>query len=258
MNYQDQLSRTIFLPSVPTRIISLVPSHTELLYDLGLDDQIVGITRFCIFPERARKDKRIIGGTKKLKIDRIRDLKPDFIFADKEENTKEEIEILAQEFPVWISTIRVYEDALEMIRRIGQIMNRQALSEKMILQIELNFSNIKPVRAPKVAYFIWKDPLMVAANDTFIHEMILKAGCQNAFANKSRYPVISELDIQNSVPDIIMLSSEPYPFQQKHLDYFQKIVPSAKVILVDGTYFSWFGSRMQYAGLYFIELMLNN
>ncbi len=240
------------------RIISLVPSITELLFDLGLEKELVGVTRFCIFPARARKEKVIIGGTKNLKLDRIRELKPDLIIGDQEENTKEQMEILAQEFPVWLSSIRSFNDALEMIQKVGLLTNRESLAQKIIDRIQANFDRLKPpTPSLSVAYLIWQDPLMVAASNTFIHEMILRAGFSNVFDYQKRYPEISGNELQAARPDIIFLSSEPYPFAEKHFAYFQKIVPDANVTLVDGTYFSWYGSRMVGAVGYFNKIYQN-
>jgi len=258
MLVSDQLHRKIHIPTPPRRIISLVPSITELLFDLGLDAQIIGVTRFCIFPATAKKEKTIIGGTKNLKIDRIRALKPDLIIADKEENTKEQIEILAEAFPVWISNIRHFDDALDMIQKVGRITRTSSLAQKLISQIEVAFSKKEQVSsAPSVAYLIWKEPIMVAASDTFIHEMLKKAGFTNAFADQSRYPEVSPEALQSSRANLIFLSSEPYPFSEKHIQYFKDLMPNTQVILVDGTYFSWYGSRILPAAAYFSSLQLN-
>jgi len=223
MTHTDQLHRQVIISNPPKRIVSLVPSTTELLFDLGLDHQIVGVTQFCIFPAKGRKEKVVIGGTKTLKLDRIRKLKPDLIIADKEENTKEQIEELAKEFPVWVSNIRQFDDAIEMIIEIGLITGTQQLAQKMIAQIQSTFINSNVPTTKSVAYFIWQKPLMVAGSETFIHEMIEKAGYTNAFGAKNRYPVINEALLQEAQPDLIFLSSEPYPFAEKHLKYFQNL-----------------------------------
>ncbi len=256
MQFHDQTQRIIDIARSPQRIISLVPSITELLFDLGLDERIIGVTRFCIFPERARKEKNIIGGTKKLKLDRIRHLQPDLIIANKEENTKAEIEMLSKEFPVWIANIRHFDDALQMIQEVGKITQTSMLAQKMSTNIQGAFAKlIPPSQKISIAYFIWQKPLMIAGSDTFIHEMVEKIGLQNAFSTQSRYPVINEAALQTTHPDYIFLSSEPYPFAEKHIQYFRKIAPNTKVILVDGTYFSWYGSRMKKAPAYFQHLL---
>ena len=255
MLVNDQTNRQINIERPPIRIISLVPSITELLFNLGLGNRIVGITRFCIFPATAKKEKKIIGGTKNLKLEVIRSLKPDLIIADKEENTKEQIEELTQEFPVWISNIRQFNDALDMIQTIGNITNTSLLAQKLVSKIQDAFAKIAPgTRLPSVAYFIWQKPLMVAGSDTFIHEMLIKAGFSNAFHHLPRYPEITATILQKAKPDIIFLSSEPYPFSDKNKSFFRKILPNTPIILVDGIYFSWYGSRMLAAAQYFQTL----
>ncbi len=256
MIFSDQIQRKINIPIPPRRIISLVPSITELLFDLGLNEQIIGVTRFCIFPTTARKEKKVIGGTKNLKLDRIRALKPDLIIADKEENTKSQIEELAKEFPIWISNIRRFDDAIDMIEKVGELTRTSTLAQKLVTDIQDAFATLVPLgKEISVAYFIWQKPLMVAGADTFIHEMIKKMRLTNAFAHQSRYPEVTEAVLQKNPPDLVFLSSEPYPFAKKHIQYFQEMVPNAKILLVDGTFFSWYGSRMKRAPAYFQQLI---
>lgn len=255
MIYTDQLNKTLEISQPPKRIISLIPSITELLFDLGLEGQLIGITRFCIFPARARKVKTIVGGTKNLKLHKIRELKPDLIIADKEENTKEQIQELAKELPVWTSNIQSFDDAIDMISQIGALTNTSKTAKKLTRDILSAFAKIPPhPTKPIVAYFIWQNPLMVAADDTFINEMLKKVGFINAFQQKTRYPQITPTDLYEKQPDFIFLSSEPFPFSNKHLDSFRKISPKSKIILVDGTYFSWYGSRMKPAANYLQKL----
>ena len=259
MLINDQTNRQVNIKRPPIRIISLVPSITELLFDLGLGSRIVGITRFCIFPATAKKEKKIIGGTKNLKLEAIRSLKPDLIIADKEENTKEQIEELTQEFPVWISNIRQFDDALAMIQAIGNLTDTSWLAQNLVSKIQDAFAKIAPgPKAISVAYFIWQKPLMVAGSDTFIHEMLKKARFSNAFHHQTRYPEITATILQKVKPDVIFLSSEPYPFSDKDRSFFRKILPNTPIVLVDGTYFSWYGSRMLAAAQYFKALRPNS
>ena len=127
---------------VPKRIVSLVPSQTELLYDLGLNEEVVGITKFCVHPDRWFKTKTRIGGTKQLQIEKIKELKPDLIIASKEENVKEQIEELAKDFPVWISDVNNLEDALKMIGSIGELLQKQIQAQNLVNQIKLGFSQL--------------------------------------------------------------------------------------------------------------------
>lgn len=238
----------------PKRIISLVPSQTELLFDLGLDDEIVGLTKFCIHPADKVKDKAVIGGTKTVNPDRIKALKPDLILANKEENTREQIEALQQLYPVHVTDMTTVSDALTMIREVGTLVGKRQEAETMAGQIADSLTPLSTTPAQKVAYLIWRKPYMVAASGTFIDAMLGIAGFSNAFANQTRYPEITPDDLLKAQPDLIFLSSEPYPFADKHIAELQEICPSARVLLVDGEVFSWYGSRLLRASNYFRNL----
>ncbi len=243
-------------PSLPTRIISLVPSQTELLVDLGLEEQIVGITKFCIHPLHLLKTKTIIGGTKHFNFSRIDQLQPDLIIGNKEENYKEGVEILQQKYPVWISDIETMEDALAMIQKIGELTGKEQQSFELVHTILTSFQNFTQLTCSKrVAYFIWQNPYMVAASHTFIHQMLSRCGFINVFAHLERYPQITKEQLAEANPDYIFLSSEPYPFKEKHLVHYKRLCPEASVTLVDGEMFSWYGSRLVYSPAYFKELI---
>ncbi|GAB3791972.1 helical backbone metal receptor [Spirosoma humi] len=238
----------------PKRIISLVPSQTELLFDLGLDQEIVGVTKFCIHPADKVKQKALIGGTKTLRLDRIRELAPDLIIANKEENTREQVEELQHQYPVHVTDMTTLPDALRMIREVGSLVGKSRESEAMATRIERDFAPVYAVSRPNVAYLIWRNPYMVAASDTFIDAMLTVAGFSNAFADQTRYPEVTPDDLQKAQPDLLFLSSEPYPFGEKHRAELQQICPSAQVLLVDGEVFSWYGSRLLRASDYFRNL----
>ena len=236
----------------PERIISLVPSQTELLFDLDLKERIVGLTKFCIHPGDQVKSKKKVGGTKKLDIDLIRSLKPDLIIGNKEENDREQVELLMQEFPVWMSDIADLDDSLEMIAAVGQITGRSEKASSIAGQIKAAFtklSRLQSGRKFRIAYFIWKNPYMVAGSDTFIDSVLRYAGWENAIY-ESRYPELSDAGISASDPDMIFLSSEPYPFKEKHIAEFQEMCPAARIQVVDGEMFSWYGSRLLQAPAY--------
>lgn len=254
----DMMHRRLTVPECPGRIVSVVPSQTELLYSLGLDEEVIAITKFCIHPDQWFRSKQRIGGTKKLHLQQILDLNPDLILANKEENTQAEIEWLAERVPVWISDIRTLPDALEMIRSVGALVCRAEQANALAARIAASFANI-PVsneqdKRERVAYFIWRDPWMAAGNDTFIDEMLRAGGWENAFASLSRYPELCAADIRNAQPDRVFLSSEPYPFKEKHIAELQEIVPEARITLVDGELFSWYGSRLLQSAAYFHSL----
>ncbi|ERM84808.1 hypothetical protein P872_24170 [Rhodonellum psychrophilum GCM71 = DSM 17998] len=251
--FTDQLNRTIVLKGIPERIISLVPSQTELLVDLGLGDRIVGLTKFCVHPKNFKRTKTIIGGTKNFHFDKIDGLKPDLIIGNKEENYQEGIDALADKYPVWMSDIANLEDAFAMMRGIGEITGTLSNAEKLVAEIQNDFTFKIPHRG-SVLYFIWKDPLMVAGKGTFIDDMLTKAGFQNLM-EVSRYPVVGLEEVRSLKPDFLFLSSEPFPFKEKHIAEFKKSIPTAQVFIVDGEIFSWYGSRLKHAAGYFKKML---
>ncbi len=250
----DQMERCVWVPEQPKRIISLVPSQTELLYDFGVHDELIGLTKFCIHPNGLKKDKTIVGGTKTYKMDVIRSLKPDLIIGNKEENEQSGIETLAEEFPVWMSDISNLDEALHMIKRVGELTNRTIQSEAIIQNITGSFQSLKAAKKERVVYLIWKEPIMIAGKGTFIDDMLSKCGFIN-LAEQLRYPEIEEDELIALTPDRLFLSSEPFPFKEKHIAHFQELLPNTKIELVDGEMFSWYGSRLQQAPDYFHSLL---
>ena len=241
----------------PKRIVSLVPSQTELLFDLGLDNAVVGVTKFCVHPADRVKTKRRIGGTKNLNLEAIKELKPDLILANKEENVQEQIETLARLFPVWVTDVSNVPDALVMIETIGTLTNCRRAAAAINEQINAGFDELQklPCQSPlRVCYLIWKDPYLTVGGDTFIHDMIQRAGFENSFGSTTRYPEVTIAQLQTAGCDALLLSSEPYPFAGKHIAFFQELLPQTKIRLVDGEVFSWYGSRMQRAPGYFAWL----
>ena len=254
--YTDQIGHTIELPSPPERIVSLVPSQTELLFDLGLDTEVVGITKFCIHPEHWFRSKTRIGGTRQLHIDKIRALSPDLVIANKEENWQTEVKEIETFAPVWTSDIHTTDDAMQMIRSIGAITNRQVAAERLVKKISrdlIGLASGKTAGIP-VAYLIWKDPYMTVGGDTFISNMLDKAGLRNVFADRDRYPEINPEALESSGAGLVLLSSEPFPFAQKHIEALETLLPGKRCLLVDGEMFSWYGSRMQHFNAYIQRL----
>ncbi|WP_044221869.1 helical backbone metal receptor [Chitinophaga pinensis] len=257
--YTDQLGREVGIPFPPRRIISVVPSQTELLYDLGLEKEVVGITKFCVHPEQWFRKKQRIGGTKQLHLDEILALKPDLVIANKEENTAADIQYLMERVPVWVSDIHTLEDALKMIAQVGEITGRHEQALQITNDITLRFSDLQKIlhsgHKLRTAYFIWRDPWMVAGGDTFIHHMMTDyCGLENVFGGSARYPEVDAGKILSSDCQVILLSSEPYPFKEKHMAELAAIAPGARIQLVDGEMFSWYGSRLGKAAGYLQEL----
>lgn len=255
-SFSDQMGNTLTLKIPPRRIISLVPSQTELLADLGLDEQVVGITKFCVHPPDWLKRKTIIGGTKNFWFEKIASLNPDLIIGNKEENYKEGIDELRKGYPVWMSDISTIDEALKMILSLGEITETEQVSERIVTNIRDKFQYIRKYNGQSVLYLIWRDPWMTVGADTFIHQMLSSVGLRNITATKKRYPRITSEEINALNPDYIFLSSEPFPFTEKHAKEIQQISPQAKVLLVDGEMFSWYGSRLVKAPDYFNKLQL--
>ncbi|MCW5912510.1 MAG: ABC transporter substrate-binding protein [Cyclobacteriaceae bacterium] len=253
MEFTDQLSRKIDVSFPPQRIISLVPSQTELLFDLGLSNRVAGVTKFCIHPAGTVKSKTIIGGTKNFRFDVIDQLKPDLIIGNKEENYIEGISILEQKYPVWMSDISDYESALAMIRGVAAVTGTTERGKKIISTINRAFERLPEFPRKRVLYLIWH-PWMAAGTGTFIHSMLSRLGLINVVEG-SRYPELSEAAIRQLNPDVVLLSSEPFPFKAHHENSIRQLLPHAKVVHVDGELFSWYGSRMAKAPAYFASLL---
>ena len=254
----DPLNRIIEVNPPFNRIVSLCPSQTELLFDLGLENRIVGITHYCVHPQEKTALISKVGGTKNVKTEIVSGLNPDLIIAEKEENTRETVELLAQKFPVYVTNVESFSDAIKMIHDLSKLTGTSEKGQVIINEIEDAFTPLgalKENRPMRVAYLIWRKPYMTVANNTYINSIIEKCGWINAFKNyPSRYPQITIEDLQREAPEIIFLSSEPYPFNEKHIEEIQTNICNARVYLVDGEMFSWYGSRMRLAGQYLVEL----
>ncbi len=257
MIFTDQIGHKFKLEFVPKRIVSVVPSQTELLYDLGLDDRVVGITKFCIHPEEWFRNKKRIGGTKNLNLAKIADLNPDLIIANKEENTQAEIEELQKLYPVYTSDISNLDESISMIKDLAVITDTEDQASSIIQKIVNDFNRLAEVSVKKCTalYLIWKDPYMSINQNRFINDMMQRCGFENVIVSNVDYPELTKNQILTLNPDFILLSSEPYPFKEKHIKEIQELSPKSKVILVDGEYFSWYGSRLQNAVSYFVALI---
>ena len=255
--FTDQIGIQHSFENTPKRIISLVPSQTELLFDLGLEDAIVGITKFCVHPVHFKGIKTIVGGTKSVKIAKIKALHPEIIICNKEENTLEIVQELSQICPVWVTDIVSIDDNLQMIHDFGQLFNKRTEAQKWIDKINFAYQDFKqfikdkPVK--KAAYFIWANPYMVAGNHTFINELLQLNHFENIYKCKEgRYPEIELKKIRlEGDPDYVFLSSEPFPFTDEHAFEIGRFTHHAKTVFVDGEMFSWYGSRLLKAFDYF-------
>jgi ABC-type Fe3+-hydroxamate transport system substrate-binding protein len=227
------------------------------LHDLNLNERVVGITKFCVHPDEWYRTKPRIGGTKNINIPKVQQIQPDLIIANKEENVKAQIEQLGMNYPVFTTVVDSVASGIQMIRDIGNITGASKEANKIADQIIQNLKNEESVRKINTLYMIWKEPYMAAGDDTFISDMMRYAGFKNVLQKINRYPNLSNDDIRNYNPELILLSSEPYPFKEKHIQELQEICPGAKIMLIDGEMFSWYGSRMSHAYEYF-QLLKNN
>lgn len=260
----DQINTNHLFDSVPLRIISLVPSQTELLFDLGLEKSIVGITKFCVHPRHFLKEKTKVGGTKNPNLDKIRSLKPDIIICNKEENTKEIIEECSKICTTWTTNIITIDDNFKMIEDFGKIFDISEKSKILNDQLSFALSDFKKFidekSTKKVAYFIWKNPYMVVGSNNYINEILRLNNFENVFENNNfesnRYPEIDIESLKNQDLDLIFLSSEPFPFKEKDKIEIQKHSKSL-IKIIDGEMFSWYGSRLLLALDYFKALHTN-
>jgi ABC-type Fe3+-hydroxamate transport system substrate-binding protein len=257
MTFTDQIGHTFELDGLPNRIISVVPSQTELLYDLGLEDRVVGITKFCIHPKEWFINKKRVGGTKNISLDKVAALNPDLIIANKEENTQAEVEALQKLYPVYTSDISNLSESIKMIEDIGIVtntVNKSLLITKKIAQEFDKLSKLN-IQRKKALYLIWKKPYMSINQNRFINDMMIRSGFENVITKGVDYPEVSEKEMKDLNPEIILLSSEPFPFAEEHIEELHIICPNANIILVDGEYFSWYGSRLSEAPNYFMSLV---
>ncbi len=242
---------------VPTRIVSFVPSITELLFDLGLGERVVGITKFCIHPNIWFRSKRRIGGTKDIKVHEVLALQPDLVIANLEENVAEQVLKIAEVTNVWLTDIKTLDDALDMISDIGLITGQREAAEDMVQLISKGFGALPEIRRNfTVTYLIWQNPVMTVGGDTFIHHLLKRIGLKNLFEQVTRYPTIDTHLLQANPPDILLLSDEPFPFGPKNVAAWKEKLPETIIELVDGSYFSWYGSRLVHAPRYFAECLV--
>lgn len=235
------------------RIVSLVPSWSEFVVDLGLGNQLVGRTKFCTRTPGFEQTSLIVGGTKSFHVERVAQLKPDLIIACKEENTREQVEACAAFSEVYLTDVRSVEQALATMRDLSKALNAGHIGRDWCSRIVEAWGQRREPIA-QAAYVIWADPVMVAGADTYIHDVLSWWGIENACADvdANRYPSLTAEYMKNSPCECALLSSEPFPFQE--LDKLRFQTWASHVELVDGEAFSWYGSRMLHAVPYFKSL----
>lgn len=253
----DHLGRSVQYGFPPKKIICLCPGITETLYSLNLENEIAGRTRYCIFPADKIEKATVVGGTKEIDETAIRKLNPDLIIVEKEENTKEIVEILENDFPVFCAEVQSINDAYRMIGDMAALTDREQEGKQLIATIKKEFSSLPKMNGKRAAYIIWRNPYMAAGKNTYINSLLEEMGFENPFAGlEGRYPVIEEKDFQKADLDYIFLASEPFPFKEKHKKEFSDMAPQAKITIIDGEMF-WYGAKMKEAARYLREYMRN-
>jgi len=247
----DQLNRKVEINEELKNIVSLVPSLTELLFFFGMEGKIKGITSFCSNPPEKVKFVKTVGGPITINYEIIDEISPDLIIAGKSENNKEQIEHLSSKYPVWVSDVKSLEDAFKMIEKIGVICNKSELAYNITQNLSVSFDLLSEKTNIKVAYLVWEKPFIVAGNNTFVNDILKKTGFINVFKNLEGYPKVTAKELNNCNADFVLLPSEPYPFENHHIDSYKSIIPGAKILLVDGQLFSWYGNRLLVSVNYF-------
>ncbi|MEP6870630.1 MAG: helical backbone metal receptor [Anaerolineaceae bacterium] len=224
------------------RIVSLVPSITELVFWLGRGDWLVGRTRFCTEPTELVRKVAIVGGTKNPRIDRIVSIGPDLVLANKEENRREDVEALrASDLKVLLTDPNSIPEAVAMIREIGLLVDAEARAEGLAAEIEAVLRDPDSPSAPRVFVAVWWDPLMGLGRESYGHDLLERAGGINILAGKSRYPRLSLQELADLRPELILLPDEPFPFTAKHVPSFAAVAPTR---LIDGRLLWWYGPRI--------------
>jgi ABC-type Fe3+-hydroxamate transport system substrate-binding protein len=237
------------------RIVSLVPSATELLCALGLADALVGVTAYCVEPPEVVRRRVRVGGEKDPDLDAIRALAPDLVVANVEENRREDVEALrGAGIPVWVTYPRSVADGLRMIGELGAVTGTSAAAGALLAELEPLAARVRveaAARSPVAVFYpIWRGPYMTINRDTYVSDVIAVCGGRNVFADEpARYPVVTLDEMARRRPDVILLPDEPFRFRRAHLADFapHRDVPAVRdgrILLVDGKRFSWHGPRL--------------
>ena len=254
--FQDHLGRTVELAQSPRRIVSLCPSLTETLFALGLQDRIVGRTSFCVHPAQRVDAVPTVGGIRNVDLAAVAALRPDLVIAAKEENRREDVEALAAFVPVFVMDVASYQEALRAIRDLGAITGRERPAAEMAVEISRRFERLPRGLVRRVAYLIWRDPYTTVGRETYVHSLLARCGLKNLAAGlPGRYPQVTLEHLRTLAPELVLLSSEPFPFDQSHVDELTPRLPRSKLVLVDGEMFSWYGGRMILAADYLADLL---
>lgn len=253
---RDDLQREVTFESPPRRVVCLCPSLTETLFALGVGESVAGRTKYCIHPAGRVQNVVTAGGTKDVDIEQVRSLRPDLIIAEKEENPEKAVATLAKTFPVFVFDVTDFDSALRAIAKLGELTGCTARAKVLARDIRDAFADLQPRTTHRVAYLIWRKPFMAAGRDTYIHALLQKCGLENVCAPLAgRYPPVTLESLRELGPELVLLPSEPFPFDDSHLAQLAPQIPAARVIRVNGEMFSWYGSRTLAAAEYLRQLI---
>lgn len=253
--YIDDLHRRLEVKTAPQRIVSLVPSLTETLFTFGLGEQIVGVTNFCVEPPDKVKEKARVGGTKSFSVERVKELEPDLVIANAEENREEDIrQLLRAGLSVFMTFPRTVHGAINMMRRLADVTGAQEAARPIIAEAEAALQEARAAnqgrRPLRVFCPIWRRPWMTIGQDTYMHDFLLACGGINIFADRhDRYPRIELEEMSRRIPEVIILPSEPYHFTMRHAQEFSKFahvpaVQEQRIYVLDGKHLAWYGPRI--------------
>ena len=250
----DASGVALALSAAPRRIVSLIPSTTELLCALGLAEALVGVTVYCVEPRDVVRGKTRVGGEKDPDLAAIRSLAPDLVIANVEENRREDVDALrAVGIPVWVTYPRTVAEGLAMIRDLGEVTGARDRARALLDTLEPLYAQARARAAARppvsVFYPIWREPWMTVGADTYVHDLLATCGGANVFADRVRYPTITLDEMAARGPEVIFLPDEPFRFRRAHLRDFDAYpavpaVRNGRMHLVDGKPFSWHGPRL--------------
>ena len=275
----DNFGRSVRVPEQPRRLVSLVPSITEILFDFGYGEQVEALTDYCTEPAAGVAGKTTIGGTKNPDVAAIVDLQPQLVLAVAEENRRVDVDRLAAAgLPVYVFEPRSVRDGIDVLWRVAELLGCRPHVAERVQAIERDLADTEAIVAtqPPVRVFcpIWKNPYMTINHDTYIHAMLAACGADNVFADRRRrfplaadlgrrpeaedqrheardrrYPRVSLDEMAAHRPEVILLPDEPYPFGEADLTDFAPFagvpaVREGRVHLIDGKIVSWYGPRI--------------
>jgi ABC-type Fe3+-hydroxamate transport system substrate-binding protein len=250
---EDARGRTLTFQEIPRRIVCLVPSVTETLFALGAGERVVGVTDFCVHPSEEVVTCAKVGGTKNPQLERVIELRPDLVIANREENRRRDVDRLeAAGLPVLVTYARDVESALEEIELLARLLDSEETARGLVREVRDALEEAaarlgEPL--PSVVALIWKRPYMTLNGDTFAHDLLVRSGGRNPFVDRERrYPLVTEKEIEEAEPEVILLPTEPYAFDERDRQELLRLrcpaAESRRIHVVEGELLSWYGPRM--------------